>query len=284
MIELTVGLPMYRAKYCGWIALEGLIRQRNVDFEWELIVAEEQDDETFGEENIFKYEDDLKKAGCVRILYKPFEEWSYLSNKIKYIVRKSHSDSVIYASNAADVFSPPLRLKTQYDLFKNRKKIDYTSSGRTIVYNIETEQTYLNDGKIREKLGMNISDGSCKTVRMELMKTLPKRANLKKSVDGWIFNHLKWQCKQLNKKFYVHTDLETDNWKYGMNIHGMNNLTISGVREKRFQGDRPEFVVDCPIDINETIPKSVLKRLKETKKYLHLHTQGLDTLGVKNNE
>jgi hypothetical protein len=61
---------------------------------------------------------------------------------------------------------------------------------------------------------------------------------------------------------------------YGLNVHGLNNLTLCGVREKRFEGiDRPENIVDCPIDINKTMPSDIMKRLRRSKRYLHCHNR-----------
>ena len=40
-IKFTVALPVYNSKKIAWISLESLIRQENIDFDWELIVYEE---------------------------------------------------------------------------------------------------------------------------------------------------------------------------------------------------------------------------------------------------
>ena len=39
--ELTVGLPIYNSKKIAWIALDGLINQIDIDFDWELVFYEE---------------------------------------------------------------------------------------------------------------------------------------------------------------------------------------------------------------------------------------------------
>ena len=48
MIEASVTLPLFRSQYIAWLQLESLCRQQDVDFEWELLIAEEQGDETIG--------------------------------------------------------------------------------------------------------------------------------------------------------------------------------------------------------------------------------------------
>lgn len=271
MINLSVGIPMFRAKYCGWIALESLARQVGINFNWELIVAEEINDEPFTEKRIInEYENRLRKIGCKRIVYIPVKNWQYLSNKVAGMVKHCAKSSTIYASNAADLYSPPNRLKTQYDLM-SKQNIDFTSNSRTIVYDIETERYYLNNSIQRVELGEKITDGTCRTIRMELMRHLPRLANRRKSIDGWMWNFFQKYRKDNKKKFIVHIDLTTDNWKYGLNVHGLNNLT-RGVREKRFDGQkRPSHIIDCPFDIKDTIPADILERLKNSKKYLELH-------------
>lgn len=272
MIEMSVGVPMFRAKYCAWIALEGLARQEGIDFQWELIVAEEINDEPFTKQRILQeYSKRLKDVGCVRIKYIPLKQWMLLSNKMALLGRSCHKKSKIYASNSADLYSPPKRLKTQYDLMTKRKRIDFTSSGRTIVYDIKTERYYLNNSIMVVEKGGRITDGTCRTVRMPLMKALPRLANKRKSIDGWIWNFCKSYMKAQGKKFEVHVDISTDNWKYGLNVHGLNNLTMN-VREKRFAGkNRPRHIIDCPFDIRETIPADILERLKDSKQYLSKH-------------
>jgi len=270
MIKLTVALPMFRAKYCGWIALESLIRQEDIDFNWELIVAEELKHGAFTRARLFEYRERLKKVRCVKIKYISLKKWMPLGNKFALMAKNSNPKSRIFATNSADLYSPPRRLKTQYDIFMRKKRVDFSSSGRTIVYDIRSERYYLNNSLLKPK-GMPISDGSCRAFRMQLAKKLPSKSNRKRIVDGWIWNACKLYMESQGKKFIVDIDLRTDNWKYGLNVHGLNNLTF-GAREARFRGKkRPKYIVDCPIDIRETIPKEILERLREAKKYLKRH-------------
>ena len=54
MIELTVGLPMFRSETIAHIALESLANQKDANFGWELLIAEETE-QCFGEEKIKEY-------------------------------------------------------------------------------------------------------------------------------------------------------------------------------------------------------------------------------------
>jgi hypothetical protein len=76
---------MFRSKYIGWLPLESLCRQEDVDFEWELIIAEEENDESFGFENIKNYTDRLKASGCIKIEYLGLKKWIPLSRKYKLL-------------------------------------------------------------------------------------------------------------------------------------------------------------------------------------------------------
>ncbi len=69
MIELSVCAPFFRAKYIGWLALESLCRQKDINFEWELIISEEMFDEAMGKDVIMKYKSRLEDLGCVRLKY-----------------------------------------------------------------------------------------------------------------------------------------------------------------------------------------------------------------------
>jgi len=273
MVELSVCIPMFRSKYCGWIALESLVRQEDINFEWELVVAEEIGDEPFTKKRIMEYQKKLRNIGCAKITYIPMKYWTRLSNKLVLMAHRCDKKSKIYVSNSADLYSPPKRLKMQYDIFMNNNKIDICSSARTIVYDIASEKTYLNDGvkKLEKNKKAIITDGSCRSIRLALMRQLPRGANRRRSVDGWVWNESKKHVEKNGKKFIHSIDITSDNWKYGLNVHGLNTLTL-GIRENRFKGkNRPYYVVDCPIDIRDTIPLEILERLIESKKYLSKH-------------
>ena len=45
---LSFIMPWFRAKALGWLPLEALCRQENIDFDWELIIMEEKIENPFG--------------------------------------------------------------------------------------------------------------------------------------------------------------------------------------------------------------------------------------------
>jgi hypothetical protein len=185
------------------------------------------------------------------------------------MLKNRSKGSKIYSGAAADIYSPPGRLRYQYDLMKNNKDIDWCAAGRTIVYDIKTERTFLCDSS----LGRIRGDATGRSVRMSIMKNF-NITDKRRGIDGTVFNFVKEYVESKGKEFYPYVDVETDNWKYGFNTHGMNNLTMGGHREKYFSGiDRPEHIIDCPIDINKTIPPDIIRRLKRTKRYLNCHNR-----------
>jgi hypothetical protein len=58
-IKFTVALPIYNSKKIAWISLESLIRQENINFDWELIVYEEIHSESVCPEILEEYKDRL---------------------------------------------------------------------------------------------------------------------------------------------------------------------------------------------------------------------------------
>ena len=140
-----------------------------------------------------------------------------------------------------------------------------------------SEKYYLNDGlkKIESCKNFIISDGVCRSLRMDIMRHLPPLAHVVKSVDGWVWQNAKKYVKNHGKRFVHFIETETDNWKYGLNVNGLNNITRN-VRQKRAKGrSRPFYIIDCPIDIRDTIPHEILDRLKDAKKFIPEHSMTL---------
>lgn len=270
MIELSVCIPMYRAKHIGWLPLESFCRQEDVDFEWELVVAEEVGTNPFGKNRISEYKKRLKLVGCTSFTYIGLKRWIPLSQKYNLLAKNCSDTSKIYCGCAADLFPPPKRLKTQYDLFENNPGLDWCASGRTVFYDIMSEKTFLHD-----LFGPNVrkNDGSNRAVRMEIMKNLPK-VDRRSSVDGWIWNEAQKYLKTKNKEFKTILD-KSDNWKYGVNTQGLNNISHHRFAWFNNKASRPKGVVDCPIDINETIPKDIMDKLRGCKKHVKNHRKSL---------
>ena len=81
-IKLSVTLPIYRSKHIIWITFESLMKQKNINFNWELIIIQERLEPYISYDEIeTKYLDNLIKIGLKRIVYIEIKNWIPLSKK-----------------------------------------------------------------------------------------------------------------------------------------------------------------------------------------------------------
>jgi len=258
-IELSVGVPLFRAKYIGWLCFEGLLRQRKIDFEWEIVVIEEENQECMGRE-VGGYSKPLRKVGCVRISYSPLKKWIPLAKKYRLMTDMCSPSSRIIAHNSADDLNGPLWLHEVHKVFKD-PKVDWFKQSKSIHYNIKTGDTVLFDITDMPQR----TDCIGRAIRLDLLRELPE-SKKRKNCDKWLF-----QAINEKREIRFHID-KSNNWKHGLSTWGLNN--ISSTSADRFKsGDPPWY--ECPINIKKTIPPVILKRLVESAKYVKLHDRGL---------
>ena len=255
MIEHSVRMPLYRAKYIVWLALESLCRQRGIDFEWELVVAEEQNnDEVFGNTALQMYKSRLADVGCMRIKYIPLKTWIPLADKMVLLMQNTSKESKVLMPHAADRYSSPDILKTQHVAFKDPAIQWFCTKPATIFYDIETETA---------RITPNPSKGSANGVRLEIARKVTNGNGIGRGVDKWFFN----ACTNVvGKKMVEFTDRET--WKTAFATNGLNTCTLN--RQNRMLKLHPKW---APVgwDWKANMPADILIRLKEMKKYLKLH-------------
>lgn len=243
MIELTVALPVWNSKKIVWLALESLCRQRDISFNWELIVCEEQDENGFGVENYLKYKDRLKHVGCVNLKVIPLKKWISLGQKYYKIIQNSNVNSKALLLQAADCYSQPFRLNESYQkIVKNNYDWVCYKIGAFIDLHSWNHILY-NDLSKQQKAGLNMA--FC----MKSARKLPNEER-KKLVDGWLYNNLniKNPC-----------DIDPKHWKLGVDTHGLNNISKS--RQKYFKKEKhPFYKTDYKVDYY--LPKDVVERLK----------------------
>lgn len=262
MIELSVVLPMFRSKHIAWLGFESLCRQTGIDFEWELIIAEEQESEMLGLGGIKEYGDRLEKVKCVRHIYIPVMKWLPLAQKIPTMVDRCSFTSKAWIYHAADTYMPPKLLRTVHEAFK--EDIDWFESNRTIYYDIKTGKTAL---RLSEK-GDGIGTGR----RLDLARHLSKTNTRRHSVDSWIReSYEELAPEKLGRPLKYEVD-RSDNWMRGFNSQGLNN--ISKGRSDHITKLRRGYV-RCPVDFRKTMPKDVVSRLVLCRKYLDVHKWGL---------
>jgi len=261
MIDLTVALPMYKSKEIAWLALESLCRQKDIDFEWELLIAEEAEEECYGLEKIKEYVPRLKQIGCVRLEYISLKDWLPLSLKWNTLADASSKTSQSFLLQAADCYAQPYRLKETHDIFKKDKNIDWVQSKKGFFYNIEGQESAIFDHQysIYHSPGQTHPCSLNMATKTSLIKKLPRK-KVKRSVDSFIFEALTLQKG---------TPLEvawnsSDNWKYGFDTDGLNNISID--RGIMIKIHTPPFVaLPAGERLEKYIPSDIISKLDTAK-------------------
>ena len=196
MIEYSVCLPMFRAKYIAWLAFESLCRQKDVEFDWELIIAEEQTEEVFGRKNVFDYEDRLKQVGCHRIHYIPLQKWIPLAKKECLLFNNCSEESKYMRTQAADCYSSPHILAESYKILRNNPKIDWFECKPYIIfYDIETGTAKMVSSK-----------GYVPSVKLKIAKGI-KSSPIRRGCDTWFRKNYNSVCKKMfDRKIVSYTD------------------------------------------------------------------------------
>ena len=254
MKGITVGLPMFRSENIAWLALESLCGQRGVDFEWELLIAEESEDPCFGLDKIKSYIPRLKEVGCKKLEYYEMDAWQPLGRKWRYMAQKS-GDTLGFILQASDCYSQPYRLKETHDIFLKNSDVDWVQSPKGYFYNIENEKIVLFDHDLyNHPCALNMA------VRTGLMKKIPPNTR-KSSVDSWLYRTFtESKGKEINVYFN-----KSDNWKLGVDTHGLN--TISKDRTNMINRTVPPFR-DTEIKIDDILPREVSRHLLDSKEHV----------------
>jgi len=250
LIEVSVTVPLFHAKHIAWLCFEGLARQQEVNFEWELIVAEEAKYAPFGKKAIMEYAQRLAKVGCAEIRYFSFKKWVPLADKRRFLINKCTSTSKLIMGNAGDYFSPPGRLRLMHDLYLQHPEADWFVMNSVLLHDILTHKTlYRNPNIIRK-----VSDISGLAVKAStLRKAAPMIRKRRKSVDSMIYN----ACRTVvGKSFTVIRD-KSSAWKYGITTSGLNSISS---RKKFFTAPFKGRTV-YKRKLSKTIPLGILSRL-----------------------
>lgn len=269
MIEMSVCIPMFRCKYIAWLLFESMIRQKNINFEWELILEEEQNDEAFGLNEILKYKNNLKKAGCVDIKYYPLEEWIPLGLKTLHLIKYCNQNSKIITYAASDFYLPNTSFSNQYNALIDEKYDCYRSS-KTIFYNIENEKISLYDTSKNEYRG----DTSERGILLKIAREITGLKKLGRSIDKHLYLEL---LRITNNNLRVYEN-ETDSWKYGFSTHGLNNLSGPNRAKRITENLIEKNYYPVNYNIEDCIPKEIIEKLKDSKQYLDHHSKELNGL------
>lgn len=263
-IVLSVVLPLFRAKNIAWVSLESLIRQEGVNFEWELIVIEEQFENFFGLDEILKYKNQLETIGCVSIKYISLNKWIPLSAKWYFLIQESCDTSEMIAFCAADMYQSKHRLAKQYKILKSTNKNWYKIS-ENIVYDLGSNSHVIFTVP-EEKYD------SCSVMASKnLVKNLPLVC-IKKHVDSWLHNTL---LKVGLDYFY---DDESELKNDTINVNGINNLSFD--RDERIIKIEPPLKKCCE-DLKNHIPEDIVNKFELTINYVNHHKKIIEDSNIK---
>ena len=249
-VKLTCALPMYRAKDIGWLALESLCRQEDIDFDWELIVIEEAE-ECFGEGAVKRYGSRLRDVGCVQVKYTQLPEWIPLAEKWRMIGQQSNSFGFLLV--AADCYSQPKRLAQSYTLLQ---EYEWVQSSLGAFYDIESgKQCIFDHALYHHQCALNMC------FRTEFAAAIPESTR-RRNIDGWMFQQI---SAHLGRQLRVGQNT-ADDWMRGVDTQGMNNISngrrsylgIDGIPRVPFRLPTSSE----PQTIDDSLPSDIATRLK----------------------
>lgn len=233
-------MPLYKARDIAWLALESLCRQKGIDFEWELIIIEE-DDKCAGEALVRSYESRLSAVGCrTPITYISLSKWIPLAQKWRQIAQIADSRGFLLV--AGDDYSNPNRLMETKRLFETTGA-EWVHTPLGYFYDIVRDNLAVWDHSLTPGFltsGIGHPCGAEKAIQTELMKALPK-SDKARHVDGWIF----WETQKLLGRAPKAVWNRSESWKKGLFSDGFNS--ISGHRSNFYKDKAPRGPFRLPI-------------------------------------
>jgi len=252
-IELTVALPVYNSKKIVWLALESLCNQRDVDFDWELILCEEIHDEMLTSSIFDNYINRLQQVNCKKISYILLNKKVNLSKKWQIIGKHIDKYSKIFLLHAADCYSPSYRLFLSYK-YIIKENVDWFDINKGYFYSFDNKKIILYDTLSNPALtNLNMAFKSI------YAKNIPN-TNLFKGIDGFLYKH----CQNINKNMKNFSfDILLDD---SLDTDGYNNISIK--RKDRFKNICWPFIfcdkIIDDLDISAEI-KEKIKQLSNDK-------------------
>lgn len=251
MIDLTVGIPMYKASEVAWLALESLCRQKDIDFDWELIVVEEQTDEMVGD--IKKdYGHRLANVGCAKISHIVWDRWRPLSEKWKTMGSAASPSSEAFVLCGADDWNNPRRLKEAHDLIVTYGA-DWVQYEAGYYYDLIDEKVVRFDGK-KYFRGMSINALVGKSLKTRYMRNLVGEAKTK--VDTWLMENMLTQNPYCYTVLNRSKDGDKAVYTYGANYISARHDEIRNYKEPFYKSF---------MHIDAILPEEVVKKLKGIK-------------------
>ena len=220
-IKLSVTLPIYRSKHIIWITFESLMKQKNINFNWELIIIQERLEPYISYDEIeTKYLDNLIKIGLKRIVYIEIKNWIPLSKKWINLFSYCSDTSVCTVLVHSDAYNQSYRLIETYDIFNKQEDIVWVCSKKGIFYDIYTGKKIIFDGNLQNK-GVNNPGkaGLYRSIRTNIAKKINTDEYPERYVDSWLYKN---SCKIVKDPIVIFN--ESDNWKYSLETDGLNKI------------------------------------------------------------
>ena len=237
-IDICVAMPTYDSADIIWLQLESLCRQKT-EYNWEVIICEEDSKKYFGSQGIIKYIERLKKAGCKRIVYIELSEHIPLSQKWVIIANEAKGSSFLLT--ASDNYSPPNRLTLTHN--KLKENFNWVDIGAVLFLHLFSfKKGTFKSGPKRP--------GPFKGTKTHYIKKLKGPWPIK-GIDTWI-------CAQQNiRPRYKHpTPLA------GLCTDGVNKISLKRASRYIGSGKRKGFSVATQ-SLNEILPRAIKRRLKK---------------------
>ena len=233
-MKVTVALPIWNGKDIAWLCLESLRRQLNVDFEWELVVFEEQHEQQLGIDYFLK-----NGPEDIRIKYVTNSHRYTLGEKWNRIVWESSESSEVIIFCACDNYYHPYTLRDSVNAIDSGIDWFYTTKGYFYDFYSETIIFY----SAARKTGLQMA------ASMDIARKIPDKPR-KRLVDIWLHANMKPQ----------HPVIDTsDHWKGTLFTHGYNQ--ISTKRGQYFENIKYPFR-KVYISLEEIVPWDIAERIR----------------------
>ena len=266
-IELTVIMPMFRAKYIGWLPLESLVVQKGIDFKWELLIAEEVKDEPFGVEAIMKYKQRLEAVGCTNLKYIGLQEWIPLAKKWIMLAHMAAETSEVLCGHPADYYASPSKLARHMKVFSDPAVV-WHQPRRAIHYLIKTGDMILQNATNNKRKDNVIG----KAMRPKFLRGFPADVDRRTGIDGWMFKGYRKAVIAAKVPFTTFPELESDDWKNGISTIGFNNISPKGRLPRVGKG---LIFTEYREDVRQYIPPFIIDKLEASREFLPKHARSL---------
>ncbi len=244
-IQLSVAIPCYNGKKIGWLCMEGLCNQTDIDFDWEIVICEEIHDGMLGVGFFKEYVDRLSKIGCKKITYIELNQWVNLAEKWKIIGQNIDNYNGGFVLQAIDCYPPSKRLSITNRLIKNYDWVDF---GQGYFYSFKYKKLILYKRFTRKNLHMCFKSKYANKL---------KSHNKNIGIDGVLLKTINTINPKI--KTYTYKELLSD----GVDTDGYNN--ISSARLKYYDDNKikPPFYNTSKQIADIGLPEYIIEKINK---------------------